>query len=380
MSQTNAMLDRHIAYELYEHIPTDGLEYTYRGNVNSDVVENILSLAETNFGDMKEKVLVRKRVYFIMVESLQNITRHQEIDADSSFDQYGLFIIRRGKFGYYITSANLVKNENCAKLQERIDIINSKDSEELKMFSREVLTNGKYSTKGGAGLGLIEMARKSGNKLKYSFVPTKYGYTRFYMHIDILFNKKDIDNQDALAEIKQYSLDKIFGFHLGLQKYHIFLHYSGILNQENLINLMNILSRQINVSKALKTRVYCVMIELLQNILLHADRLSDEKQTHCFGMFFIRQDNEHLVLTAANHVLNSKIPNLISIIDSLNAIDRDERIRMAKSPGNNSKGIISMLNKSRHNAEYNFTDIGGNYSLFSISVFLDKDQNVDMKL
>ena len=97
-------------------------------------------------------------------------------------------------------------------------------------------------------------------------------------------------------------------------------------------------------------------------------------------MFFIRQDNEHLVLTAANHVLNSKIPNLISIIDSLNAIDRDERIRMAKSPGNNSKGIISMLNKSRHNAEYNFTDIGGNYSLFSISVFLDKDQNVDMKL
>lgn len=380
MSDKSVMLNKHIAYDLYKHAPNDGLEYTYRGNVNSDVVENILSLAETNFGDVKEKLLVRKRVYFIMVESLQNITRHQDSINDSSFDQNGLFIIRRGKFGYYITSSNLVKNENCASLKSKIDTINSKDNEELKNYSRQVLANGQYSNKGGAGLGLIEIARKAGSKLKYHFEPGKYGYTRFYQHVDVLFNKHDIDNPEAQAEINEFSLEKLFDFHRGLQKNQIVLNYSGILNQENLINLMNILSRQINVSKALKTKVYCVMIELLQNILVHADRLSDEKDSHCYGMFFIRQDEDHLILSSANHILNSKVGQMTKIIEDLNNTDKDERMKMSKDPNTKNLGLLTIINKSRHKFDYSFTKVDNMYSLYSVSIYLDKENGKDIAL
>jgi hypothetical protein len=34
-----------------------------------------------------------------------------------------------------------------------------------------VLSNGTLSSKGTAGLGMIDIARKSGNKLEYQFLP-----------------------------------------------------------------------------------------------------------------------------------------------------------------------------------------------------------------
>ncbi|MBQ5538744.1 MAG: SiaB family protein kinase [Bacteroidales bacterium] len=381
MSVESVMFSGHIAYDLYEHTSPDGLEYTYRGNVNSDVVENILSLAETNFGDMKEKLMVRKKVYFIMVESLQNITRHQELDGvtgGENFDQYGLFIIRRGRYGYYITSANLVKNEHCEKLKEKLDIVNSKDSDELKIYSRQILANGEYSQKGGAGLGLIEIARKAGSKIKYGFVPTECGYSRFYQHVDVLFNKKDADKPEVQAEIQKYSLDRLIAFHLRLQQNRIFLHYSGILNQENLINLLGILSRQINVSKGLRTKVYCVMIELLQNILAHADKpIKIQNVQGCFGMFFIRQTDEHLILSAANHILTSKIPETEKLIDSLNETDKEERARLLTLPDTKGNGLIAIINRSKHKIQYDYTELNDQYSLFSMTIMLDKDVKRD---
>ena len=383
MSVPSVMFNGHIAYNLYEYTSPEGLEYTYRGNVNSDVVENILSLAETNFGDMKEKLLVRKKVYFIMVESLQNITRHQEVEQDleGKFDQYGLFIIRRGKYGYYITSANLVKNEHCESLKEKLDIVNSKNSEELKIYSRQVLSNGEYSQKGGAGLGLIEIARKAGSKIKYSFVPTESGYSRFYQHIDVIFNKKEADRPEVQDEIQKYSLNRLMEFHAGLQQNKIFLHYSGILNQENLINLLNILSRQIDVSKALKTKVYCVMIELLQNILTHADKPVEGNQIQgCFGMFFIRQTEEHLILSAANHILTSRIQDTIDLIKSINETDKEERMRLLKLPDTKGRGLITIINKSKHKMEYDYTELNNQYSLFSMTIYLDKEIKKDMNL
>jgi hypothetical protein len=377
------MFSGHIAYDLYEHTSPEGLEYTYRGNVNSDVVENILSLAETNFGDMKEKLMVRKKVYFIMVESLQNITRHQDLEAGSEedFDQYGLFIIRRGKFGYYITSANLVKNEHCQNLKEKLDMVNSKDSDELKAYSRQILANGEYSQKGGAGLGLIEIARKAGSKIKYAFVPTECGYTRFYQHVDVLFNRKDADNPEVREEVMKYSLERLIEFHAGLQKNNIFLHYSGILNQENLINLLSILSRQIDVTKSLRTKVYCVMIELLQNVLAHADKPAEGQGVQgCFGMFFIRQTEEHLILSAAYHILSSKIPETKQLIEDLNKTDKEERTKLLMLPDTKGRGLIAIINKSKHKVEYDYTELNGEYSLFSMTIYLDKEGKKDTNL
>jgi len=152
-----------LAFTLFKNMQQDNLEYTYRGNFNTAITDNILSLAESNLQDTKEKLKIRKRVYFIMVEGLQNITRHQE-EVNEIRKEPGLFVIQRKKESYYITTGNLIKSENIDGLKTLLDKINSLNAAELKEYYREILNSRSLSSKGGAGLGLIEIARKSGRK------------------------------------------------------------------------------------------------------------------------------------------------------------------------------------------------------------------------
>jgi hypothetical protein len=47
--------------------------------------------------------------------------------------------------------------------------VNKQNDEELKELYRSTITNGEFTSSGGAGLGFIEMAKTTGNKLEYDF-------------------------------------------------------------------------------------------------------------------------------------------------------------------------------------------------------------------
>jgi hypothetical protein len=51
------------------------------------------------------------------------------------------------------------------------------------------LNHQRISAKGGGGLGLVDIARKTGNKLEYSFVVYNRYYSFFYL--DILVNEEN---------------------------------------------------------------------------------------------------------------------------------------------------------------------------------------------
>ena len=68
----------------------------------------------------------------------------------------------------------------------KIDYINSLNRDELKAYYKEVLNNGELSEKGGGGLGLIDIAKKSRNKLQYSFREIDEDYSFFTLTVKIL--------------------------------------------------------------------------------------------------------------------------------------------------------------------------------------------------
>ena len=76
-------------------------------------------------------------------------------------------------------------NSNTEKLKKKIDEINAMTKEELKSYYLESLKNTELSEKGGAGLGMIDMARKSGQKLDYRFDPLNDRFTFFSLMITI---------------------------------------------------------------------------------------------------------------------------------------------------------------------------------------------------
>ena len=87
--------------------------------------------------------------------------------------------------GYRILTGNFIRTVEVPALEEKLAKINAMDPEELREYYREKLGTTELSDRGGAGLGFIDMARKSGQKLEYNFQPVKDGIHFFTFSVAI---------------------------------------------------------------------------------------------------------------------------------------------------------------------------------------------------
>jgi len=158
---------------------TSGFPLIYKGEMNHQIMRSFAFMANRKIAEKNLPTSIRKRVFHIMIECLQNITKHSD-DYDKNDRQIGngLFIVGQEKESFYVVTGNLVRNEKLKALEERLITINSADRNMLKKIFLKQMMEGNLNEKGGAGLGLIDIARKSGKKLFYHFVP--YDNKRHY--------------------------------------------------------------------------------------------------------------------------------------------------------------------------------------------------------
>jgi hypothetical protein len=159
----------------------------YKGNIDSEVINHVLDTLEDKMVQVNEQSRLRKKVYNVLVESLQNLYHHvdrvPEDFEDQTSERYGLLLIKKVNNGYHITTGNFVAADKIEKLEEKIKRINRSSHEEIKELYKFILNHQKISAKGGGGLGLVDIARKTGNKLVYSFKPYNDKYSFFYLNV-----------------------------------------------------------------------------------------------------------------------------------------------------------------------------------------------------
>jgi hypothetical protein len=159
----------------------------YKGNVDSDVINHVLDTVEDKMVEVNEQSKLRKKVYNVLVESLQNLYHHVDKVPDTFEDQtserYGLLVVKKMENGYRIITGNFVHIDNIEKLEEKIKRINRSSHEEIKELYKFILNHQRISAKGGGGLGLVDIARKTGHKLDYKFTEYNDKYSFFYLDI-----------------------------------------------------------------------------------------------------------------------------------------------------------------------------------------------------
>jgi hypothetical protein len=168
--------------EFKEEINSQELLISFEGEITEAEVSNILQSVESRLESEDENPKKLRKVYNILVEALQNLYHHTDKYQDKSLGNGNkvksvAFYLSRHDDEYFILAANYISTENIASLKAKLDKINSLDKDGLRDYYKEVLDNGQYSVHGGGGLGIIDIARKSGNKLEYSFqeVTTEFG-------------------------------------------------------------------------------------------------------------------------------------------------------------------------------------------------------------
>lgn len=158
---------------------------TYKGNITNDLFKNLIDLAEVKLEVIESNYKLKKKVFSVVVEVLQNIYHHFENQVINGRFFNITFTIRKLKSGYLILTGNPVPINKIKNLQENIDSINNMTTMELNGTYRKTMGDHRFSAKGGAGLGLMHLVRKSGSRVDYKFHAFNNEYSFFNLKVKV---------------------------------------------------------------------------------------------------------------------------------------------------------------------------------------------------
>jgi hypothetical protein len=172
----------------YNQLQSKDILLSYKGAFTNELLDCLLNLTESKLNVLGGKKSMRKKVYTIVVEVLQNIHHHFDpIYFKSELENLEAvtFLIGKENEEYSILAGNYVENSKIDFLKAVIDELNSLSEDELKKRYRHALDTGTFTDKGGAGLGMLFIARKSIGKIEYIVKDADYNHSFFSLKIKV---------------------------------------------------------------------------------------------------------------------------------------------------------------------------------------------------
>ena len=173
--------------EYYSKLKGGEVLMAFKGNISGELISNVLEVVEARLDEFKESSKIRKKVYNVLVESLQNLYHHIETLPEEMHEEYeakfGILVVSRIDDKYRISTGNFISHDKVEVLKTKIDKVNSMGKEELKDMYKFILNHQRLSEKGGGGLGLVDIARKTGNDLEYTF--KQYDDSYYFFNLDV---------------------------------------------------------------------------------------------------------------------------------------------------------------------------------------------------
>jgi len=177
--------------DLYVKLGEGDVLLAYKGSITSDLINNVLDALETKLIDFNELSKTRKKVYNVLVESLQNLYHHiddlPKVYKDRFDPRFGILIVAKEDHDYKISTGNFIHNDKIEPLKVKIDQVNALSQSDLKEMYKDILKNERLTAKGGGGLGLVDIARKTGNILEYNF--EKFDDEYYFFILDVLVSE-----------------------------------------------------------------------------------------------------------------------------------------------------------------------------------------------
>ncbi|MBL4655600.1 MAG: SiaB family protein kinase, partial [Bacteroidia bacterium] len=364
-------------HHIHDLLKDDKLSLIIHDEFNDDLTNQLISLSEFNLKETDALKRAKKKISYLMIESFQNIIRHGEKDPDEDFHGIkGLFATRNIGDNIYISSANYTKKENVKIISEKIEEINNLSPEEIKNLYKESLLTTELSDSGGAGLGFIDMARKTGQKLDYQFVSEGDDKNMFFFQLKL---ESDREKEPKENEI-QVPLSASIDLYKMMEKGNISMIYKGNFSQESVLPILNMIENRFaeaSGQSSINKKVFMLLVELLQNIYRHG---YSEHDQYAEGIFNIGSTEEHFFINCGNYISKSDEDELKSKIEALRTKGRDELQAMFKetirrkdtSKGGSGLGLIKIFKDYSDEFSYEFSKIDDKISLYSTHVKVKK--------
>jgi hypothetical protein len=154
----------------------------FQGSFSQEVIVSLGDMLKNELSGIVNPGLVNKS-FGIYVEMAQNIMHYSLEKKSGPASGIGNIMVARSAKTILIVTSNLISTTQMDEINRRVKEINKMDNQELKNV---YLIKRKQQLKEntlGAGLGLLDIARRSTNQLGLGFLPEGMGKVRFFFRV-----------------------------------------------------------------------------------------------------------------------------------------------------------------------------------------------------
>lgn len=171
---------------VYEKFKAEGVIFCFSGPISQIMLESI--------GEMLRKKMQRDlivfstihKVFSVFIEQAQNILNYSaEVVAieDNHQDKIraGMLLVGYSEGHYYVCGGNYIETPRVDGLSHQLSLLQRMDGKELKQLFKHQLRQAPPAGSVGAGLGFIEIARRSTRPIEFEIWPAGDDALSFFM-------------------------------------------------------------------------------------------------------------------------------------------------------------------------------------------------------
>ena len=161
-------------YNLKKNLSENGIFLCFNGPFSQGLMVEIGDILKRRLQADSVEASTILKVFSAMVEQSQNIIHHSAerlMEASSDDDDFMLGVIAVGNRDnrYFVLGGNKIRNSEVEALKKTLSKLKAMDKDQLKEHYRLQRKSDSVDLTKGAGLGLIDLARKSSEPIDFHF-------------------------------------------------------------------------------------------------------------------------------------------------------------------------------------------------------------------
>lgn len=160
--------------DLQKKLRQDGILISFSGRFSQEIIEELGGAVKKYLETEATSQNNIFNVFSIFIEQTQNIKNYSAQKKGSVLGERiansGIVAIGKSEMGYFVSSGNLIESRDMEPLVAQLEKITVQDKTGLKKLYKEQMKREMINSSTGAGLGLIDMARKASKPLNYSII------------------------------------------------------------------------------------------------------------------------------------------------------------------------------------------------------------------
>ncbi|MFI4911799.1 MAG: SiaB family protein kinase [Sedimentisphaeraceae bacterium JB056] len=172
--------------KLKDDFSEKGILISFNGPFTHSIIEEIGNAIKHHLEGQKLTKGTITDVFAVYVEQTQNCRNYlSRKDFESNIDNSAIVVIMNNNGYYTVCSGNTIRKADVPALKEHIDLINSNDKEGLRKLYKQQIRKELPPNSTGAGLGLMDMAKRASEKLRYRFEEKDGEYDFFSLFVTV---------------------------------------------------------------------------------------------------------------------------------------------------------------------------------------------------